>query len=194
MLRPSLRAAALALGLAALPLAGHAHVDGSAHHGFGAGVAHPFTGLDHLVAMLAVGVWGALTARRADVRHYLSAPLAFASLLLAGALLGAGGVLLPGVETMIATSLLVLGLLVALRVSAPAWAGAALVGAFAIFHGAAHGTELAGAEALAGMLLATVALHATGLGIGHLLRGRSPWWPRAAGLAATLFGAVSLIG
>ncbi|MBU0587690.1 MAG: HupE/UreJ family protein [Gammaproteobacteria bacterium] len=192
---PTLRSTALMIGLALPGLAlAHTGTDLGSHHamGFMDGLTHPLTGLDHLAAMLAVGLWSALTARRLWL-----APLAFAAMLLVGALLGLAGVTLPAVEPMIATSLLVLGLLVALRKSLPAQAAAALVGGFAVFHGLAHGAELAGSEAiwlpLAGMLQATVALHVCGLLLGLTLRAQSPWWPRAAGVMVTLLGSVLLL-
>ncbi|WP_114973677.1 HupE/UreJ family protein [Rhodoferax ferrireducens] len=160
--------------------------------GFLDGLLHPLTGLDHLAAMLAVGFWSALTARR-----LWTTPLAFAAILLLGASLGPAGIELPAVEPMIAASLLVLGLLVALRARLPALLAAALVGVFAIFHGVAHGTELAGAPhiwaPLLGMLATTVALHATGLGLGLALRRRGHWASRMAGVAVTVFGSVLLL-
>lgn len=156
------------------------------------GLLHPLTGLDHLAAMLAVGFWSALTARR-----LWTTPLAFAAMLLVGALLGLAGLELPAVEPMIATSLLVLGLLVALRARIPAVLAAALVGVFAVFHGVAHGTELAGAAQiwapLAGMLITTVSLHIAGLGLGLALRKRNPWGSRIAGAAVTLLGSFLLL-
>lgn len=182
--------------LAALPLAAAAHTgaDAGAHHGFTAGLMHPLTGLDHLAAMLAVGVWSALTAR--STRELAGAPLAFAAMLLAGAVAGLAGVTLPAVEPMIAASLLVIGLLVAARLRLPGPAAAALVGAFAVFHGIAHGVELAGAHgaaaALAGMVLATALLHGTGLAIGWVLRQHAAL-PRVAGGLVALFGATLLL-
>jgi len=153
---------------------------------------HPLTGLDHLAAMLAVGFWSALTARR-----LWAAPLAFAAMLLVGALLGLAGMALPAVEPMIAASLLVLVLLVVLRARMPAVLAAVLVGVFAIFHGVAHGTELVGAATiwapLAGMLITTVSLHVVGLGLGLALRRRSQWWPRLAGAMVTLLGGFLLL-
>ena len=187
------------LGVAALstlPLlaAAHTGADAGAHHGFTAGLLHPLTGTDHLAAMLAVGVWSALAAR--SVREMLWAPLAFAAMLLAGALAGLAGVSLPAVEPMIAASLLVIGLLAATRLRLPGPAAAALVGVFAAFHGIAHGTELAGdsgaAAAMAGMVLATVLLHAAGLAIGWTLRHHAAW-PRVAGAGVALFGTTLLL-
>ncbi|WP_431273882.1 HupE/UreJ family protein [Variovorax ureilyticus] len=192
------RSSAFAL-LIALPLAASAHtgVDGGMHHGFAAGFLHPLTGADHLAAMVAVGLWSALTARRAWP-DLLWAPLGFAVMLLAGASAGLAGVHLPAVEPMIAASLLVLGLLVLTQRRLPALAAASLVGAFAVFHGVAHGQELAGesgaALTLAGMLAATVLLHAAGLAIGWSLRHGHRWAPRVAGAGVALFGAALLGG
>ena len=169
-------------GLSSLTLA-HVGNDGAAHHGFGAGLAHPFTGLDHLAAMLAVGLWSAGTARR----RWL-APLAFVAMLLAGAVLAQAGLIFPAVEPMIAASLVVAGLLLLAPLPLPAAAGALLLGGFALFHGAAHGQELAGAAALAGMALATALLHAAGIVLGHALRRWSIWLPRAAGAGVALMG------
>jgi urease accessory protein len=159
-------------------------------HAFFSGLLHPLSGADHLAAMLAVGLWSALTARRMWV-----APLAFANLLLAGALMGMAGISLPLVEPTVASSLLVLGLLVGSRMALPAGTAAALVGGFALFHGLAHGTELAGSHnmaALLGMLTSTLALHACGLVLGLALRTHSAWWARAAGAAVALTGGVLL--
>ncbi|VTU28291.1 HupE / UreJ protein [Variovorax sp. SRS16] len=192
------RPALAALIAAALPLAASAHVgvDGGLHHGFVTGFLHPLTGADHLAAMVAVGLWSALTARRAWP-DLLWAPLGFAGMLLAGALAGLAGLQLPGVEPMIAASLLVLGLLVFTQRRLPALAAAALVGAFAVFHGIAHGHELAGesgaALMLAGMLAATVLLHAIGIAVGWTLRHTHRWLPRVAGAAVAVFG-VALLG
>lgn len=192
-----LRQAPLLL-IAALPLAAAAHTgaDAGLHHGLGAGFLHPLSGPDHLAAMVAVGLWSALTARRAWP-DLLWAPLGFALMLLAGSLLGLAGVQLPAVEPMIAASLLVLGLLVFTRRRLPAVAAAALIGVFAVFHGVAHGQELAGesgaALTLGGMLAATVLLHAGGIAIGWALRDGHRWMPRVAGAAVAIFG-IALLG
>ena len=193
-LLPSLAAAALG----ALPLLASAHVgaDGAAHHdiGFAQGFLHPFTGMDHLAAMVAVGLWSALIARSA--RDVLWAPVGFAAMLLAGALVGLAGVQVPAVEPMIAASLLVIGLLVVTRLRLPGPVAAAVVGAFAVFHGVAHGYELSGDHgaglAIAGMVLATALLHAGGIALGWALRRRTAWLPRVAGAAVALFGAALL--
>ena len=174
----------------------HTGADAGAHHGLGfvEGLVHPFTGFDHLAAMLAVGAWSALVMRG---RQVWTAPLAFAATLLAGAVLGAAGVAVPAVEPMIAASLLVLGLLVATRRALAPALGAALVGGFALFHGVAHGAELAAsasmAAALAGMVSGTVALHLAGVGLGRLLQSRSVWLTRIAGGGVAVLGMTLLV-
>ena len=186
----------LALTVLLLPMAASAHTgaDGGMHHGFVTGFMHPLTGADHLAAMVAVGLWSALAARRG--LDLLWAPLAFAGMLLVGALTGLAGVQLPAVEPMIAASLLVLGLLVATRIHLPAAGAAAVVGVFAIFHGVAHGHELAGEQGaaltLAGMVGATVLLHLSGIAIGWALRHANAWLPRVAGAAVVALGATLL--
>ena len=180
--------AACTLPLVALAHPGTLAAHAAATHGFAAGFVHPFTGLDHLAAMLAVGVWSAGLKRRAWI-----APAAFIACLLAGALATSASVAVPGAEAMIAASLLVLGLLLALRaVLAPA-AAAAIVGGFAFFHGASHGAELGAGAALAGMVLATALLHAAGIVLGLALRGRSAWLSRVAGAGLSVFG-LALLG
>lgn len=187
----------LALFALLLPFAASAHtgVDGGVHHGLVTGFMHPLTGADHLAAMVAVGLWSALAARRAWP-DLLWAPLAFAGMLLVGALMGLAGVQLPAVEPMIAASLLVLGLLVAARIHLPAALAAAVAGAFAIFHGVAHGHELAGEQGapltLAGMVGATVLLHLAGIALGWALRHANAWLPRVAGVAVVALGATLL--
>ena len=188
----SLRQLRLPAAVAActLPLVALAHPGTLAAHadGFAAGFVHPFTGLDHFAAMLAVGAWSAGSQRRAWI-----APAAFIACLLAGALATSASLAVPGAEAMIAASLLVLGLLLAVRaVLAPA-AAAAIVGGFAFFHGASHGAELGAGAALAGMVLATALLHATGIALGLALRGRGLWLTRVAGAGLSAFG-LALLG
>jgi urease accessory protein len=175
-------AATLLLGTGSIALA-HVGADGGGHHGFLSGFLHPITGLDHLAAMLAVGVWSAATTRR-----FWIAPIAFALTLFAGALLAQGGVAFPAIEPMIAASMLVVGLLLAARARLPEAAGAVLVGGFALFHGAAHGQELGGIAALLGMVAGTALLHGAGMGLGRVLIRHSPWWTRAAGAGVALMG------
>lgn len=190
-------ACALSAGASAHP--GHEETGGMALSHAGAllgGFLHPLTGLDHLAAMVAVGLWSALAARRAWP-DLLWAPLGFAGMLLAGALLGLQGVALPAVEPMIAASLLVIGLLVLTRWRVPGIAAAALVGVFAVFHGLAHGYELAGEvnamPVVAGMLSATVLIHAAGVAVGWALRRANVWVPRLAGAGVAVFG-LALLG
>ncbi|WP_372528259.1 HupE/UreJ family protein [Piscinibacter sp.] len=187
-------ACAVALAVPLVCLA-HTGTDGGGHHtalaAWMAGFVHPFTGLDHLAAMVALGVWSALTTRRVWI-----APLAFALSLMVGAVLGALGLSLPAVEPMIAASLLVLGLLVASRATLPALVGIAGASVFAMFHGIAHGRELAGpaqAYAIVGMVGATALLHALGVGLGVAVRDRKlRLLPRVAGVSVALFGAALL--
>ena len=176
----------------ALPALAHTGALGDhVHTGFMAGLLHPFTGIDHLAAMLAVGVWSALAVRPVWV-----APLAFVALLGAGALGGLAGVAVPGVEPMIAASLLVTGLLIATRAQRPVWAAALVAGLFAFFHGAAHGMELSGvgvAQALAGMLIGSAALHLTGIGLGRWVFDQRRWLSAMAGGAVALLGSALLL-
>ena len=158
-----------------------------------AGLLHPLTGADHLLAMVAVGVWSSLAMRDGGV---LRLPIAFVTLMLVGAALGMAGMALPMVEPMIAASLLVLGLLIALRAQLPAGVGLLLVGGFALFHGHAHGTELPSEAAamqavlayVGGFAVATAALHLGGIGAGSLLRRHAPWIARAAGAGVAAYG------
>lgn len=173
----------------------HLGTDSGTHHTLVDGLLHPLTGLDHLAAMLAVGLWSALSATSA--RRMWLAPVAFAGMLLVGALLGLNGLALPAVEPMIAASLLVMGLLVATRAKLPLAVTAGVVGVFAVFHGIAHGTELAGGgngfAPLLGMLVATIALHLAGVGLGLALRSHSVWWPRVVGGLTALLGGAFLL-
>ncbi|MDW5442653.1 HupE/UreJ family protein [Polaromonas sp. SM01] len=202
-MKKQLKFALLFIAACALSAGAMAHIGadtGAAGHSHGSGLLtgfmHPLTGLDHLAAMVAVGLWSALAARRAWP-DLLWAPLGFAAMLLVGALLGLQGVQLPAVEPMIAASLLVIGLLVLTRWQVPGVVAAALVGVFAVFHGLAHGHELAGdAHALptvAGMLAATLLLHGMGLAAGWALRHASVWVPRLAGAGVAIFG-LTLLG
>jgi urease accessory protein len=170
---------------------GHLHQETSAS--FGEGLWHPFTGLDHLLAMLTVGIYGAMSASK--TRTAVLAPLVFATLLVAGALLGVAGVRLPLVEPMVAVSVLVFGLMIVARKTLPPSGGLPLIGGFAMFHGLAHGSEIPGvtgltdaAPFLLGMVLATLMLHACGLGTGLLLRERARTGLRWAGGLFSLAG------
>jgi urease accessory protein len=175
-----------------------AHIGAETHGslGFFSGFMHPIGGMDHMLTMLSVGLWSALTARRAGY-ELLWGPMGFACLLLVGALVGVHGIAVPAVEPMIAVSLLVTGLLVITRFHTPGFLAALIVGVFAIFHGLAHGYELASRasaiQTLTGMLVATVLLHITGLVLGRGLRHVDVWVSRLAGSAVALFGGVLLL-
>jgi urease accessory protein len=161
--------------------------------GFLAGLAHPVLGPDHVVAMVAVGLWGVFLGQPAIVLLPITFPLVMAF----GGVLGILGVPLPATEIAIAVSAIVLGLMVALAARPPLWIAIVLVGAFAIFHGYAHGRELpddANAVAFsAGFVIATGLLHLTGIAFGLLAR-----WPageitvRAAGCVIAVVGAFYL--
>lgn len=174
-----------ALLAGAVPALVHAHV-GS---GLGLGFAHPWSGLDHVLAMLAVGLWAGQLGGRA--RLWL--PLSFLALVGCGGALAVGGVALPGVELGSVLSVLALGLLIAGAARFPLLASALLVGGFAVFHGHAHGTEMsAGASGpgqLLGFLAATALLHALGLAAssGVLRAGAAPL-VRTSGAAIALGG------
>lgn len=157
------------------------------HPADAAGFVHPFTGLDHLLAMLAVGLWAA----QLGGRWTWAVPAAFVGSMALGGTLGFAGVSLPFAEPMIAASVLVLGLAIAMRVRFR-WPALALVGVFAVFHGVAHGAEMP-AEAsrllyAAGFVLSTALLHAAGVGLGALPRAR---W---AGVPVALAGLWLLAG
>jgi urease accessory protein len=165
------RATAVAVsGLVALVVAGSASAHGSTGlaGGFAYGFRHPFTGGDHLLAMVCVGVWGAFLGRP----MIYALPVVFPLMMVGGAALGMIGVPLPPLEAGIALSVLVLGGCVAWGWRAPAWAATLVVAAFAIFHGYAHGRELpAAADPFgysSGFVFATGALHVLGIGIGFL--------------------------
>ena len=184
-------AAALAL-FAAGPA--FAHTATGVPSGLASGVLHPLTGLDHVVAMVAVGLWAAQL--RAAVAWLL--PATFLALMAFGGVLGVLGVPLPGTEVMIGLSALVLGGAVAIALRAPAWGAALVVGVFAVFHGFAHGREMPGAaDALAygaGFIAATAVLHAAGIGIGLLTRWRQGSFAvRALGAGIAGLGGVFLL-
>jgi urease accessory protein len=156
-----------------VPATASAHTETGAIGGFLSGFKHPLTGLDHMVAMLAVGLWGAFLGSRA----MWTLPVVFPVVMALGGAAGVLGVPLPAVETGIALSGVMLGLLVAFATKPPLWAAAIVVGFFGIFHGHAHGTELPNsANALAysiGFVVSTGLLHLCGIAFGLLARW--PW-------------------
>ena len=162
----------LAFALALMPTLAHAHPGhGAGTGGIGWGLAHPFTGLDHILAMIAVGLWAVQLGRRA----LWVLPLSFVSAMAAGAALGMGGVSLPFVEPAILASVIVLGALVAFATRLPLGASAALVAVAALFHGQSHGSEMpadaSGFLAALGFVIATAMLHASGILAGLMLQG-----------------------
>ena len=157
--------------------------------GFVSGFMHPFYGWDHVLAMVAVGLWGAFLGSPA----IWMLPVAFPLIMAFGGVLGIAGVPLPGVETGIAASSVVLGVLIALAQRSPLWIAVVVVGCFGVFHGHAHGTELPLANNpltySMGFVLATGLLHLLGIGFG-LLAGL----PGGVGALRTAGGAIALAG
>jgi urease accessory protein len=159
----------LALIAAALTAApAHAHEGTGLAGGFSAGFVHPLTGFDHMLAMVAVGLWGAYLGRPLVA----ALPVIFPSLMALGALLGMADAPLPPVEAGIALSVLVLGLAIALALRPPNGVACLIVGVFGLFHGYAHGRELPSAADpvgySAGFVLSTGLLHIAGVGLGVL--------------------------
>ncbi|MFM1769892.1 MAG: hypothetical protein RJA22_2421 [Verrucomicrobiota bacterium] len=178
-----------------LPASAQAHEATGTLGGLWSGFIHPLTGLDHMVAMVAVGLWGAFLGARA----VWLLPVVFPMVMAVGGAAGVLGLPLPAVETGIALSGLLLGLLVAFAAKPPLWVAAVVVGVFGFFHGHAHGTELPGsANPLAyalGFVVSTGLLHLAGIGFGLLARW--PWGRvavRAGGGAIAAIGAAFLLG
>jgi urease accessory protein len=181
-----LSATAAILAVTAAPA--FAHLDPAEHGSLMAGLSHPLSGADHMLAMIAVGLWAAQIGGRAR----WAVPTAFVSLMALGFGLALSGAPLPFVEPGILASVLGLGLLVALAVRVPTPKSAAIVGVFALFHGHAHGGELGAATALTfglGFVLSTALLHAAGVGLGMLAGGRSSVVTRALGILTAASGA-----
>ena len=166
------------LALAVMAFSGMAQAHPGHVGGYLAGIAHPFTGLDHLLAMLAVGVWAAQLGGRAK----WLVPASFIACMAVAASVGMSGIALPMVESGIATSVLLLGLLIAFSIKLPIALSASIVGLFAVFHGYAHGAEMPQLSTPwvygIGFMLSTAALHGLGLLLGSSLR------KKAAGLRA----------
>jgi urease accessory protein len=163
--------------------------------GFASGMLHPISGLDHVVAMVAVGLWGGILGAPA----VWLLPVVFPLVMALGGVAGVAGVPLPGIEVGIALSGVVLGLMVVLAARPPLWVAAGLVGLFAIFHGHAHGAELPASADPAiyavGFVVATGLLHLSGIAIGQAGK-----WPvgrvavRAGGAVIALAGGAFLTG
>lgn len=175
---------------------GHLPADGFLH-----GAEHPLTGIDHILAMFAVGLWASqLASLRQDKRALWMVPAAFVTMMAIGGAVGMSHVVqLPLVEVGIGASVLILGVLIAAAVELPLLASAAIVACFAVFHGFAHGAEmpetLSGLSYGAGFITATIALHAAGIGAGLLTQhGISPKLIRFSGIAIALAGIILLAG
>ncbi len=166
-----------------------AHTEGGIAGGFISGFSHPILGWDHVVAMVAVGLWGAFLERRAT----WLLPVVFPLVMSVGGAMGVVGLPLPAVETGIAASAIVLGCMIAFAVRPPLPVAAVIVGAFAIFHGHAHGTELPeSSNAIAysvGFVLATGMLHLAGIGFGFLIR-----YPKGRVAVRLAGGLIALVG
>lgn len=173
----------------------HAHTGVGSTTGFAHGFGHPLGGLDHLCAMVAVGLWAAQLGGRA----IWAVPLSFVSIMALGGLLGMAHIGVPFVEQGIVVSVLMLGVFIAAAVRMPLWASMTVVGLFAIFHGHAHGAEMpetsSGFVYAVGFMMATALLHITGIGAGIAIqRLTRPQFVRIAGAALILCGGYMLLG
>ncbi|MCP1661054.1 HupE/UreJ family protein [Neisseria perflava] len=174
------------IALTTVSAAAMAH-PGHADTGLMSGLVHPVSGIDHILAMLGVGLWAASLGGKAR----WALPAGFVAMMAVGFAFGANGGEIPMMEQGIAASVLVIGLAAAWAKRIPVAAAAALVGVFALFHGVAHGVEMHGSSALAyagGFLVSTVVLLAAGLFAGTAL-SKNVWFNRIAG---TAIGAVGL--
>jgi len=172
-----------------LPFRASAHTETGAIGGFVSGFQHPLTGLDHIVAMVAVGLWGAFLG--APAMWIL--PVVFPVVMALGGALGVLGVPIPAVETGIALSGVLLGLMVAFAARPPLKLAAVIVGFFAIFHGHAHGTELPSAANpityAMGFVISTGLLHLSGIAFGLLVR-----WPWGKVIVRSGGAAIAAVG
>lgn len=178
----------LAAGLI-LPSLAHAHPGADHTHGFATGFTHPLGGLDHLCAMIAVGLWAAQMGGRA----LWAVPLTFVSVMVLGGMLGMSQVQIPFIETGIVASVLILGVLIAAAARLPLAASMVIVGLFAVCHGFAHGAEMptsaSGVLYALGFVIATTLLHSVGIAIGIGIQKISqPVLVRFAGAAIVVCG------
>ena len=177
-----------------LPATAFAHQETGSIAGIVSGLKHPVSGMDHVLAMISVGLWGAQLGAPA----VWMLPVAFPMVMAFGGMLGLMGIALPGIEIGIAVSALVLGAMILTESRPPLWVAAALVGFFAIFHGHAHGTELpVGSSGLLysiGFVASTGMLHGLGIALGlvhHFRGGRLA--VRAAGGVVSAAGVFFLV-
>ena len=197
-MRQSIKRMLLALAAVAAPAVAYAHTGVGDTSGFEHGFSHPISGLDHILAMVMVGVFAFQLGGRAT----WLVPTTFVLVMAVGGGLGIAGINVPFVELGIALSVVGLGAIVALNVKASTAVAMGLVGLFAIFHGHAHGAEMpenaAGAAYAAGFMIATAVLHAVGLGLGFMI-GRAgerhgTFAVRTAGGVAAVAGVGILTG
>nr|WP_321509752.1 HupE/UreJ family protein [uncultured Celeribacter sp.] len=170
-----------------------AHLPPEQHGSFMAGASHPLFGLDHILAMVAVGIW----ALQIGGRAIWAVPAGFVGAMTLGYIAAGLGAPLPVVEPTILASTLVFGLLATFALKPGLAAGIAIAAFFGLFHGHAHGAELGSATALnfgLGFILVTALLHATGVTLGQLLAKAHPYAPRVLGAASTLLGASLIFG
>ncbi|MDV6331152.1 HupE/UreJ family protein [Asticcacaulis sp. 201] len=184
-------AAAMVVTLAAVAMPADAHVGTGLAGGFVSGFLHPLTGWDHLLAMVSVGLWGAILGRPLIV----ALPVIFPSMMVIGAFLGMLNAPMPPVEIGIALSVLLLGAVIAFGYKAPSWMACIIVAIFALFHGFAHGKELPSAADpvgySTGFVLSTGLLHVCGIIIGLInSRPKGRWVVKGLGAAITLAGCV----
>jgi urease accessory protein len=189
---PAFRRLLLILPLAAVPLA-QAH-PGHGLHSFAAGLQHPLSGYDHLLAMVAVGVWAVQLGGRAR----WALPLTFVSAMVLGAMAGLSGFAVPGVDRWILASVFALGLLITGAAKLPLGVGLGLVALAGAFHGLAHGAEMPlsanSLHFLAGMVVTTALLHAAGVVIGLAAQKRSETLLRLAGAGIVAGGVALCVG
>ncbi len=167
----------------------YAHAETGVAGGLLSGFLHPVFGVDHLIAMVAVGLWGAQLGSPA----IWILPITFPVVMACGALLGVAGVPVPAIEEGVSASAIILGLMIAFALKPPFWAAAMLVAAFAVFHGYAHGAELpAAVNPMAygvGFVVSTGLLHLCGILLGILIR-----WPMGAMAIRVSGGSIAVAG
>lgn len=186
------------LAVCLVPTTALAHTGVGAASGFTHGFMHPLGGLDHLLAMVMVGIF----AYQLGGRALWLVPLTFIAVMALGGFLGVAAIPVPFVEIGIALSVIVLGAVVAFGLKTPVAVAIGVAGLFALFHGHAHGTEMpmdaSGAVYGAGFMLATALLHAVGIGIGMLIGALSQTFGktiyRVAGGIASVAGVALLVG
>lgn len=170
-----------------------AHLPPEQHGSFMAGASHPLFGLDHIIAMIAVGVW----AMQIGGKAVWAVPAGFVGAMALGFMGGIAALPLPFVEPMILASAILIGLLASFAVKPGLAGGIAVAAVFGLFHGHAHGAELGAAQALGfgvGFVIATALLHAAGILAARLTARALPYGPRLLGALATLMGLSLLIG